>query len=164
MKKVFLFLSTLSTGALLTACDSGYKPDGPDQVNAEKAAKQAATGLNPDSTTATNVAASDHQLQADTAVSKIGTAHVGVPDGGKGGQLIAASDCAGCHREREKLLGPAYAAIAGKYPTTSANVAMLGKKIISGGKGHWGDIAMTPHPALSQADAKEMVKYILALK
>lgn len=161
MKKVFLLLGM---GALLAACDSGYKPDGPDQVNAEKAAGQTPTGLNPDSTTATNVTASDHQLQVDTATSKIGTAHVGVPAGGKGGQLIASADCAGCHREREKLLGPAYVAIAEKYPNTSTNVAMLGKKIISGGKGHWGDIAMTPHPALSESDAKEMVKYILALK
>ena len=161
MKKAFLLLSA---AALLAACDSGYKPDGPDQANAEKAAQQPEAALNPDSTTATNVAASDHQLQVDTAVSKIGTAPTGVPAGGQGAKLIASADCASCHREREKLLGPAYVAIAQKYPATPANVAMLGKKIISGGKGHWGDIAMTPHPGLSEADAKEMVRYILALK
>jgi len=165
MKKVFLMLSA---AALLAACDSGYKPDGPDQVNAEKAATkgdgEAPTGLNPDSTTATNVAANSHQMQVDTATTKIGTTPTGVPDGGKGGKLIAASDCASCHREREKLLGPAYVAIAEKYPSTPANIAMLGKKIISGGKGNWGDIAMTPHPGLSESDAKEMAKYILTLK
>ncbi|MGI4865392.1 MAG: c-type cytochrome [Janthinobacterium lividum] len=161
MKKVFLLLSA---GVLLAACDSGYKPDGPDQANAEKAAQQPEAALNPDSITATNVAASDHQLQVDTATTKIGTSPTGVPDGGKGAKLMASSDCASCHREREKLLGPAYVAIAEKYPSTPANIAMLGKKIISGGKGNWGDIAMTPHPGLSESDAKEMVKYILTLK
>ncbi|MDB5017733.1 MAG: cyt, partial [Mucilaginibacter sp.] len=37
-------------------------------------------------------------------------------------------------------------------------------KVIKGGKGHWGDIAMTPHATLSVNDAKEMVKYVLSLK
>ena len=41
---------------------------------------------------------------------------------------------------------------------------MLGKKIISGGMGHWGDIAMTPHPGLSETDAREMARYVLSLK
>jgi cytochrome c len=162
MKKLFL---CLSAAALLTACDSGYKPDGPDQVNAQKAAQQSAeTPAGPDSTTATNVAARAHQLQVDTATTKIGTSPTGVADNSQGAKLMASSDCASCHREREKLLGPAYVAIAGKYPSTPANIAMLGKKVISGGKGNWGDIAMTPHPGLSESDAKEMVKYILALK
>ena len=35
-----LLLSLLSVGVLLTACDTGYKPDGPDQVAAEKAAQE----------------------------------------------------------------------------------------------------------------------------
>lgn len=162
MKKVFLLLSA---GVLLAACDSGYKPDGPDQVNAEKAAQQPNEAPSaPDSTTATNLAAKAHQLQVDTATSKIGTSPTGVADTGQGAKLMASSDCASCHREREKLLGPAYVAIAEKYPSTPANIAMLGKKIISGGKGNWGDIAMTPHPGLSESDAKEMVKYILTLK
>ena len=162
MKKIFFLLSA---GILLTACDSGYKPDGPDQVNAQKAAQQRNEAPSaPDSTTATNLTARAHQLQVDTATSKIGTSPTGVADNSQGAKLMASSDCASCHREREKLLGPAYVAIAEKYPSTPANIAMLGKKIISGGKGNWGDIAMTPHPGLSESDTKEMVKYILTLK
>jgi len=162
MKKIFLLLSA---GILLTACDSGYKPDGPDQVNAQKAAQQRNEAPSaPDSTTATNLSARAHQLQVDTATSKIGTSPTGVADNSQGAKLMASSDCASCHREREKLLGPAYVAIAEKYPNTPANITMLGKKIISGGKGNWGDIAMTPHPGLSESDTKEMVKYILTLK
>jgi cytochrome c len=41
---------------------------------------------------------------------------------------------------------------------------MLAAKIISGGKGNWGNISMTPHPELSMDDAKAMVQYILLLK
>jgi cytochrome c len=119
--------------------------------------------MNTDSTTGSNVSAVAHQPQVDTSVTKIGTA----PTGGavaKGAKLIEGSDCASCHRINEKLLGPAYQAVAQKYPSTPANITMLGGKIINGGKGNWGDIAMTPHPGMSVADAEEMARYILTLK
>ena len=160
MKKVLLLLSAC---ALLAACDSGYKQDGPDQVSAAKPATEKSDELNSDSVSGSNVAAVAHQPQVDTSRSKIGTSPTGTPSE-KGGKLIAAADCASCHRERDKLLGHAYTAVAQKYPATPANVNMLASKIISGGSGHWGDIAMTPHPGLSKSDAQEMVRYILSLK
>ncbi|TPG61790.1 c-type cytochrome [Hymenobacter nivis] len=83
---------------------------------------------------------------------------------GAGASLIATSDCAGCHKEHDKVVGPAYAAIAAKYQPTEANITMLANKIITGGKGNWGEIPMTPHPGLSVADAQEMTKYILSVK
>ena len=116
-----------------------------------------------DSSTSANVSAVARQPQVDTSVSKIGTE----PTGGAvatGAKLIEGSDCTTCHRVNEKLLGPAYQAVAQKYPATEANITMLGGKIISGGKGNWGDIAMTPHPGLSKADAEEMARYILTLR
>lgn len=162
MKKVFLLLSA---GVLLASCGSGYQPDGPDQVKHPAAAstEPAAGPLDRDSAAATNVTAISNQMQVDTNSTKIGTATTGTP-ANAGAKLIAAADCSSCHREREKLLGPAYTAVAAKYPATPANIAMLSTHIIKGGAGHWGDIAMTPHPNLSEKDSKEMVKYILALK
>ena len=161
MKKTLLFLSAC---ALLAACDSGYKPDGPDQVNASKpASTEKSDELNHDSASSANATAVAHQPQMDTSTTKIGTTPTGSPSE-KGGKLIAAADCSSCHRERDKLLGPAYTAVAQKYPATPANVNMLAAKIISGGSGHWGDVAMTPHPGLSKSDAQEMVRYILSLK
>lgn len=82
----------------------------------------------------------------------------------KGQQLIAASDCLGCHKEQEKLVGPSYADVAEKYENTPENVTMLAGKIINGGKGVWGEIPMTAHPQISQQDAEEMIKYIFTLK
>lgn len=82
----------------------------------------------------------------------------------KGLELIGASDCTTCHRISEKNIGPAYTDVAAKYENTQATIDTLVSKIIKGGQGNWGTIAMTPHPTLSKEDATEMVKYILTLK
>ena len=86
------------------------------------------------------------------------------PDYKKGLALIAANDCLTCHKVDEKVTGPAYRDVANKYDNTDANVKMLAQKVIKGGSGNWGTVAMTPHPALSEADAEQMVKYILLLR
>ncbi len=82
----------------------------------------------------------------------------------KGGELIKASDCLTCHKEDVKLVGPAYADVAKKYTATESNINKLADKVIAGGAGNWGQIPMSPHPNVSKSDAKEMVKYILAVK
>ncbi len=86
------------------------------------------------------------------------------PDYQKGLTLVAKSDCFTCHKINEALVGPAYLAVAKKYPPTQANIDTLAQKIIRGGTGNWGNLAMTPHQTLSTADAQTMVKYILSLK
>ena len=78
--------------------------------------------------------------------------------------LIVKSDCIGCHNKEDKIIGPSYLQIAEKYPATEENITLLAGKIISGGKGVWGTIPMTPHAKISESDAKLMVKYILSLK
>ncbi|OON67076.1 c-type cytochrome [Hymenobacter sp. CRA2] len=158
MKKALLLLSCC---ALFTACSS--EPDKSAAQESYTLADQPDPMAAADSTTGANVSAVAHQPQVDTSVTKIGTAPTGGAVGA-GAKLIAGSDCTGCHRENDKLLGPAYQAVAQKYPANEANVTMLANKIISGGKGNWGDIAMTPHPDLPKAQAEEMVRYILSLK
>ncbi|WP_276090743.1 c-type cytochrome [Pedobacter sp. JY14-1] len=78
--------------------------------------------------------------------------------------LIQKSDCLACHNVSKKIVGPAYKAVAAKYEANDANIEALAEKIINGGAGVWGAVPMSPHPALSKTDAKEMVKYILSLK
>jgi cytochrome c len=82
----------------------------------------------------------------------------------KGVELIAQSDCLTCHKVEEKLVGPSYREVANKYASDEQTKALLAEKIIKGGKGVWGEIAMTPHPAITEEDAKAMVTYILSLK
>jgi cytochrome c len=86
------------------------------------------------------------------------------PDYQKGLELIANSDCLTCHKVSDKLTGPSYKEVAAKYENTEENVSLLAGKIIKGGQGIWGPVPMTPHPTLSEDDAKQMVKYILLLK
>ena len=86
------------------------------------------------------------------------------PDYQKGLELIGKSDCLTCHKVKEKLIGPAYADVAAKYENNEENIKMLAGKIIKGGKGVWGEVPMTPHPQISEADAEQMIKYIFLLK
>ena len=86
------------------------------------------------------------------------------PDYKAGLELIGKNDCLTCHKVSEKLVGPAYKDVAAKYAGSDTAVTYLAHKIIAGGKGVWGDMAMTPHASLSEADAEQMVKYILLLK
>ena len=88
----------------------------------------------------------------------------GNPDYQKGVALIAKSDCLTCHKTDSKLIGPAYKDVAAKYENNDANVAMLASKIIKGGTGVWGQLPMTPHATLSEADAKALAKYVLLLR
>jgi cytochrome c551/c552 len=37
-------------------------------------------------------------------------------------------------------------------------------KIINGGSGVWGEVAMPAHPAIKPTEAKQIVDYILSLK
>ncbi|MEX2233023.1 MAG: c-type cytochrome [Cyclobacteriaceae bacterium] len=81
----------------------------------------------------------------------------------QGQALTDASDCKICHHQTNKLIGPAHAEVAKKYEFTQANVTYLAGKIVTGGSGVWGEIPMTPHVDLSQADAEKMAMYVLSL-
>ena len=82
----------------------------------------------------------------------------------QGKNLISKSDCLACHQLQTKVVGPAYSAVAAKYPATDANIDKLATKIINGGAGAWGQIPMSPHPSIAKDDAKKMVQYILSIK
>jgi cytochrome c len=72
--------------------------------------------------------------------------------------------CLTCHKVDEKLTGPSYRDVANKYENTPENVKKLAEKVVKGGVGVWGDVAMVPAPGLKIEDAEKMVKYILLLR
>ena len=86
------------------------------------------------------------------------------PDYEKGLELVGKNDCLTCHKINEASTGPAYSAVAAKYPNTPQVIDTLSNKVIKGGAGNWGVVPMTPHPNLSKEDAVAMVKYVLSLK
>ncbi len=157
MKKAFVILSLC---AAIAACGRG----GSDNAN---------TAGDVDSAMGSDVTAESRNPEVDTSVTNVGTdrtegAGAGSTAGqmgpGRGEQLIAQSDCLSCHRADEKLVGPPYIDVANKYENTEKNLDYLAQKIIKGGSGVWGQVPMTPHPALSEDDAKDMARYILSLR
>jgi cytochrome c len=97
-------------------------------------------------------------------VKKASSAVTSSADIETGKALIQKADCMSCHKLDVKLVGPAFHQVAAKYPATESNYASLAARVISGGAGVWGQVPMSAHSALSQLDAKKMVKYILSLK
>ncbi len=95
--------------------------------------------------------------------SAIKTAAIPAAELQAGKTLIQKSDCAACHKSDVKLVGPAFIEVAKKYPAKEASYTLLAGKIIKGGSGTWGQIPMSPHPSVSQSDAKKMAEYILSL-
>lgn len=91
----------------------------------------------------------------------------GKPDNAKlvaeGKALVEASDCKTCHHPTNPGIGPAHKVVAEKYAYTDDNVKTLAEKIIKGGSGVWGDMAMNPHPDLTQEDAEKIARYVLSL-
>lgn len=81
----------------------------------------------------------------------------------EGKSLIEGSDCLGCHKLDERLIGPSYKEVAAKYENTPENVEMLADKIIKGSSGVWGDVPMPAH-GFSKENAKFMAQYILSSK
>lgn len=110
------------------------------------------------------MAACGQQNQADKATPQPVNSISNNPDYQKGLELVAKSDCLGCHKVDDKVLGPSYREVATKYDNNDATVKQLAQKIIKGGKGVWGEVYMSPHPQISEADAEQMVKYIMLLK
>ena len=91
------------------------------------------------------------------ALSELNLGHAGL-------QLIKKSDCMACHKEYGVSVGPSYEKIAKKYAGDEKAVAYLAEKIIQGGGGVWGEVAMAAHPNLGIEKAESMAEYILSIE
>jgi cytochrome c len=81
----------------------------------------------------------------------------------KGLDLVASHACFGCHQVDKAIQGPAYTAVAARYPKNDAVIDSLSNKVMKGGSGNWGTIPMPPNP-VTKEEAVTMVTYILSLK
>jgi cytochrome c len=81
----------------------------------------------------------------------------------RGEYLVKANDCISCHAVDRKVVGPAYRDVANKYREQPNAMEKLSQKIGQGGSGDWGQVPMTPHPALTTTQLREMVAWILSL-
>jgi cytochrome c551/c552 len=81
-----------------------------------------------------------------------------------GQALMLKSDCQACHQVSTKSIGPAYTLVSAKYQNDPNAVSSLSAKIIKGGGGTWGEVAMPAHPTMNDDDAKKIVQWVLSLE
>lgn len=89
--------------------------------------------------------------------------HQSVIAAASGKNLMLSLDCKTCHKVDEKSIGPSFTDVAKKYIKDSKATEYLVGKIIKGGGGVWGEVSMAAHPDLAEADAKQIVHWILSL-
>jgi cytochrome c len=78
--------------------------------------------------------------------------------------LAQKKNCMACHAVDKKVVGPAYKEVATKYAGQKDAVEKLTQKVMKGGVGVWGQIPMPANPQVSDAEAKQLVTWILGLK
>jgi cytochrome c len=78
--------------------------------------------------------------------------------------LAQKKNCMACHATDKKLVGPSYQDVAAKYAGQKDAVDKLAVKVIKGGAGVWGPVPMPANAAVSDAEAKQLVTWILSLK
>jgi cytochrome c len=79
-------------------------------------------------------------------------------------ELAQKKNCMACHAIDKKVLGPAYKEVAAKYAGQKDAVDQLAAKVVKGGTGVWGNIPMPANPQVTDAEAKQLVAWIMTLK
>jgi cytochrome c len=79
-----------------------------------------------------------------------------------GKNMVESGDCKTCHKTDEKSIGPSFKEVAVKYKDDPKGADYLADKIIKGGAGVWGETAMPAHPTITQAEAHQLVEYVMS--
>ena len=77
--------------------------------------------------------------------------------------LARAKKCMNCHALDQKLVGPAYKAVAARYAADKDAEDRLVKKILEGGSGTWGVVPM-PVNDVTEPQARQLAHWILLQK
>lgn len=78
--------------------------------------------------------------------------------------LATARNCMTCHMVERKVLGPSFKDVAAKYKDNKGAVELLADKIVKGGVGVWGPVAMPANPQVSEADARKLASWVLSVR
>jgi cytochrome c len=104
-----------------------------------------------------------HWIALGVGASVAGGAHAAL-DNAAAEAMMKKDGCAACHEIDKKLIGPAFQEVAVKYKGDQHAAAKLRDKVKKGGTHVWGEAAMPPNVLASDADIKDLVDWILALK
>ena len=73
-------------------------------------------------------------------------------------------NCMACHAVDKKVLGPSFKDVAAKYAGQADATDKLAAKVVKGSSGVWGNIPMPANTQVTDAEAKQLVGWILTLK
>jgi cytochrome c len=82
-------------------------------------------------------------------------------------ELATKKACLACHAIDKKVVGPAYQDVAAKYKGKKGIEAVLAQKIMKGSDPkalNWGTMPMPANAQVNDAEAKQLVTWILSLK
>jgi cytochrome c len=79
-------------------------------------------------------------------------------------ELAQKKNCMACHSVDKKVLGPAFKEVAAKYAGQKDAADKLAAKVVKGGVGAWGNIPMPANPQVTEAEAKQLVGWVLSLQ
>ncbi|MEN9543283.1 MAG: hypothetical protein RLZZ598_116 [Pseudomonadota bacterium] len=79
-------------------------------------------------------------------------------------ELAQRKNCMNCHQVDKKVIGPAFKDIAARYAGQKDMADRLAQKVVKGGAGAWSQVPMPANPQVSEAEARQLVGWILGLK
>ncbi len=78
--------------------------------------------------------------------------------------LATAKACMSCHSIDKKVVGPSFKEIAARYANDKAAADRLASKIVKGGGGNWGAVAMPANAQVTPDEAKRLSTWVLSLR
>lgn len=106
----------------------------------------------------------ERRILRTVVISAVALAAAAQIPGQNAEKLISGSDCQSCHALDSQVVGPSWKAIAKRYGSQAGVAATLAARIRQGSSGKWGDVAMTPHTDLTDAQCRQIVTWILSQK
>ena len=97
-----------------------------------------------------------------TAFTLVALASAVAPSVNADQALAQSKGCLHCHSVEKAIVGPAYKDVAKKYAGQNVT-AQLAQKVMKGGSGVWGSMAMPPN-AVTPEEAKQLVEWVLSQK
>ena len=76
-------------------------------------------------------------------------------------ELAKTAGCTACHGTTQRIVGPAFREIGGRYSGDGGAIDRLAVRVKQGSAGIWGQIPMPAQPQVSETDAKALVRWIL---
>jgi len=80
--------------------------------------------------------------------------------------LANAKGCMACHQIDTEKIGPSFRMVAKQYQGQEDALAKLPRKVLDGGSGAWGQVAMPANKTLgvTEAEATKLAAWVLSLK